>query len=395
MSIVKLKFSITRILILFLIQSCSVKWSDTMSYGSVSPKLFSEEVPIDIQNHLVFVPVTIKGNTYRFLWDTGAPLSISKPLQEKLQFKTLTTGTIKDSDHNKKKVNWVQLDSLHLGKLLFKNHSAFVGDFEANPILKCLNIDGIIGSNLIRQAVWTIDQDHKHIQINNNSDHLNPETYTVIPFSTNTQYNMYINASLEKANIKNILVDYGSTGGLSLQEEIFNTIENHDIFNRIYTENGKQQSGIIGTAIPFNRKKTYTNSFSWGNTSLKNISVRSGKTTSIGNQVLAAYELTIDWPEQQLLLKPLKTKLNNSKFSGFKLGFNNNKTYIQSVTKPSLAYNAGLRPLQNVLELDTINFDKHSYCDYIKHRISNEIKVTTRDSMGQIKVHVFKPTLIN
>ncbi len=144
---------------IFVTQSCAVKWTDTIQYGSVTKLSNIEVVSIEIRNKLIIVPIRIKEKEYRFLFDTGAPFSISEKLQENTNFKTVSEGNIVDSDYNRKKVKWVQVNSINVGNVSFKNQTAFVGDFEANPILNCLEIDGIIGSILIRQYNWTIDQE--------------------------------------------------------------------------------------------------------------------------------------------------------------------------------------------------------------------------------------------
>ena len=46
-------------------------------------------------------------------------------------------------------MNWAQIDSVLVGDVLFQNQTAFIGDFEANPIVKCLGIDHCAVGNII------------------------------------------------------------------------------------------------------------------------------------------------------------------------------------------------------------------------------------------------------
>ena len=106
--------------------------------------MFRDTVFIEIHKGLIFLPVIIEGKEYRFLFDSGAPLSISNMLQNNHGFEIVSMGKIIDSDHNRKKVKWSQVDAIHIGDISFTQQTAFIGDFDANPLFKCLKIDGII-----------------------------------------------------------------------------------------------------------------------------------------------------------------------------------------------------------------------------------------------------------
>ena len=104
-------------ILIFVTQSCAVKWTDAIQYGSVTKVSNIEVVNIEIRNKLIIVPITIEGKEYRFLFDTGAPFSISEELQENTNFNTVSKGNIVDSDYNRMGfrtatniVNWLKLN---------------------------------------------------------------------------------------------------------------------------------------------------------------------------------------------------------------------------------------------------------------------------------------------
>ena len=131
-------------MVLIIHTSCSVSWTDAIRYGEIDRISFSEKVDIEIENGLIFVPVQIEGHKYRFLFDTGAPFSISTDLQDALDYKVVSKGHIVDSGNNRKRVNYVLVDTVLIGSIPFINQTAFEGDFTSNPILECLGIDGIL-----------------------------------------------------------------------------------------------------------------------------------------------------------------------------------------------------------------------------------------------------------
>ncbi|MEZ4970380.1 MAG: aspartyl protease family protein [Flavobacteriaceae bacterium] len=372
-------------LIVIVLQGCSVKWTEAIGYGSVSSGNTTEVVAIEIQKKLIIVPITIGKKEYRFLFDTGAPFSISNQIQKDENFKIVSKGNIVDSDYNKKKVNWVQVDSIGIGKVLFSNQTAFVGDFDANPIIKCLEIDGIIGSNLIRNYNWTIDQKQNSLSL---SDIIEIDTFkesVVIPFKTDYQYNIFIDAYFGQTKLKNILVDYGSNGSIALNDEIFSALKEKNIIGETFIERGVNQSGIIGKPVGLNREITYSDSVRTNGLQHKNVIIRTGKTVSIGNDFLSRFNVTIDWINKKLYLSKYGKEVDSVGSAGFRLGYTIDKgVYIQSVMEKSDAYYKGVRPNMRVVKIDSLDFERgNSFCDYVDHEPGDEILLGLVDSKGQ------------
>lgn len=281
---------------------CSTKWTQAIRYGNVANTENKETVEIEINKKLIIVPVYLGGKKYRFLFDTGAPFSISKALQNNNDFELVSKGNIRDSDHNRKKVHWVKVDSIRVGSVLFTNQTAFVGDFEANPILRCLKVDGIIGSNLIRHCNWTIDQEHQTLSLFDSIEKEDLKECTIVPFRTDNQYNMFIDVNFGSAKVKNVLVDYGSNGSVALNNSIFSTLKDRQVISDPFLETGLSQSGIIGKPINFQRKLSFSDSAKINKLMLRHVVVRTGKTVSVGNNLLSRFRVTIDWENKNLYL---------------------------------------------------------------------------------------------
>lgn len=392
------KFTI-RILIGFLIfitWGCSLKWTEVIRYGKVSHNEFRESVNLEIQNGLIFLPVTIRGKQYRFLFDSGAPVCISNQLQNEYTFKIVSKGNIIDSDHNKKKVNWVQVDSINIGNVSFMSQTAFVGDFDANPLLKCLGIDGIIGSNLIRQTNWTIDQEQKSLSLYSTIDKHVFKDCIIIPFKTDDQYNIFLDLNIGQAKVKNVLMDYGSNGSISLNNEVFSTLKDRDIIGETLIEKGMRQSGIIGKTVDLNREIAYSDSVCIESVNLKKVMLRTGKTVSIGNGVLSRFRVTIDWNNRNLYLIESSEAPDTVRLPGFRLGFSANLgVYVQSVVENSNAYHKGVRPNMKVVKLDGLNFESNNdFCDYVNQEPGHIIFIELIDFSGNKMGYHFEQTII-
>jgi len=392
----KITFLILILIVFFLTYSCSIKWTKAIRHGEVVFNESSEtKVDIEIRKDLIFVPVTIHGKKYRFLFDTGAPLSISNQLQKDYTFKIVSRGNIVDSDHNRTKVNWAQVDSIKIGDVMFMNQTAFIGDFDANPILSCLEIDGIIGSNLIKQCNWTIDQEHKSLRLYSNIDMDAFKESITIPFQTDYQYNIFIDLNFGKAIVRNILLDFGSNGSISLNNDIFTRLEERGIISESYFEKGVHQSGIIGDTVNLNRRITFTDSVSINHISLKKVMLRTGKTSLVGNDFLSRFSVTIDWVNKNLYLVENGNIPNSNHDAGFRLVYSSNEgIYVQSVTEKSNAYKKGVRSNMKVLKIDSLDFENGSnFCDYVNHELRDNIFLQLIDSDGQTLDFIFKKTI--
>ena len=140
-----------------ILASCSKPWQETIRYGELSNSSFSETIPFENKLGLAIVKVKIGQEFYDFLFDTGAPLTVSNKLHERFKYKVLSSGGFRDSENQRTTVEYVEVPSILIGKQEFVNQTAVVTNFENNPLIKCLQIDGIIGSNLMRYCNWTID----------------------------------------------------------------------------------------------------------------------------------------------------------------------------------------------------------------------------------------------
>ncbi len=390
------KISLFICIIIFVTQGCSVQWTDAIRYGSVNQRSTTDIVNIEIRNKLIIVPITIQGKEYRFLFDTGAPFSISEQLQESTNFKTVSKGNIVDSDYNKKKVIWVQVDSIHIGNVLFQNQTAFVGDFDANPIMKCLGIDGIIGSNLIRQYNWTIDQENNSLLSSSKIETDTFNKHIVLPFKTDYQYNIFVDINIGTTSVKNVLVDYGFNGSIALSNDIFTLLEDKNILSEPFIEKGINQSGIIGKPVELKREISYSDSVSINNTRLENVMIRTGKTVSLGNDFLSRFKVTIDWNNKNLYLLKSDKATDKANTLGFRIGFTEEKgIYVQSVMEKSDAYYKGIRPNMKVAKIDGLDFKNGSdFCDYVDHIFKDQIFLELINSKGEtIKYRIEKTRL--
>ena len=351
------------------LNSCTQDWTKAIKRGKIEKEQFIETVDTEVKIGLIIVPVTIKGNSYRFLFDTGAPFSISNKLQENYKYKIISKGHIVDSDKNRSKVNYVEVDEIEIGSIPFLEQVAFVGDFESNPIIKCLNIDGIIGSNLMRHCNWKIDYQHSKLTLSSLNQHVKTESSIAVPFQHDKQYDLLVDLTIGTSVVENLKVDFGSNGFISIPKATFNHVKQHEKFLQIFQEVGYAQSGIVGERINIDRQLAYLDKVNIDGLFVNDVEIKQGSSGLIGSQLLSRYVVTIDWLNKKLYFEEVINKDNTLSRYGIKVGCSNeNKVYIQSVIVDSDAFNFGIKPGMNVLKIDSLDFEnEHTICNYLNY----------------------------
>lgn len=130
---------------------------------------FIHTIDIRIEQGLMFTDVTIDGEVYNFLIDTGAPFVLSAELADKLNFRP-NRATVIGSSNSKRDIAWYgnMKRNVDIAGLRFRNFKALVVDYNANTqMIRCLGFDGVIGANFMNKTIWQIDYDNKKITITN------------------------------------------------------------------------------------------------------------------------------------------------------------------------------------------------------------------------------------
>lgn len=357
------------ILFLGMIYSCSSSWSKAINKGSIPDQTFHQSIPIEIKTGLLIVPVIIQGREYKFIFDSGAPTSISKEIQEKFKFKRASKSHIVDTEGNKKRVNYVSVDTLRLGDIALLDQTAFVGDFSSNPVIECMKVDGILGSNTMRLCNWTIDSFKKEILLFNSEILMSDDTYSA-PFTTDRQYDMLVDLTISNSKVRNIKIDYGSNGSLSLPKSGFTKLKDGGILTNTYSVIGQSQTGLIGEVKNIEYEISYIDTLFLGDCLFENVRLKGKGSGLLGNRLLRDYIVSIDWTKQMLFFEKNRPVIRSNASFGIGLGYNKagRFVYVQSVTTGSSAYEKGLRPLLKVAKVDSLDFtSENNYCDYVDY----------------------------
>ena len=271
-----MKYCIVVLGIIFMITSCSApkgvkEYGKLLKNGKVEQKSFKKTISFEYRKGLIVLPVEIKGKTYQFVLDTGASNVITKELQKELQLEVIGKQPIGGSENETKNQDIVAFDNVSIAGLDFKKTIGAVVDLNAVPVLRSLKIDGIIGSNLMRHAIWDFNFPQKTITITNSEKTLDiPKTFKKSKFFIGYQGAPFVTTKVNGERILSTTIDFGYNGSVKMARKHFNVLNNKQKLGKYIEGNGSDGTGVYGAEKTNKLYKVKTDKFEFGNLSFKN-----------------------------------------------------------------------------------------------------------------------------
>lgn len=359
---------------IFLFSSCkSLKMARLMSKGEVEQAQFTAEIPFEYPMGLIIIKATINGKEYDFLYDTGAPNVISKELEKELNLKPYLAYKTSDSQGNKDNLNYLLIDKISIGGINFLNTGAAVADLTQSSVIACLNVDGIIGANLMQKAIWQIDYTKKVMRLSNTMDAFNVENGQHIPFNQKITGTPTTDVNLNGTIVKNVTIDTGSNGEFGLSEKNFK--EAKDSIAPVVVSVGTTTSGLYGVGEADTNYYTTISNVSFGDIQLKNqlVSFSRDKSLTLGNEFFENYDITYNWFDKEMILTN-KKEYDNSSFDsfGFSYFFTDSKLLVSLLMEGSEADLKGIKRGDQILEINGIDYSEmtqEKWCEILHNPV--------------------------
>jgi predicted aspartyl protease len=358
------------VLILLLINSL-IFAQFNFNQGTINLKQYYEVIPYQTEIGKIILPVTINDKTYRFLLDTGAPNLFSPEVLKDIN--SIEGDSIKISDANNlnEYMKSVVVPQLKIGNLTFENQAGLVYDFDKHILMKCYNIDGIIGSNLFRKSIIKINSQNQTITITNKIKQLKIENKPMKMVLVNHQLSPYIKLKfIGKDNKKAsdmVLIDTGMDGLYDMSKRAYSIFEKYNIFNVIGTSTGIGDLGLFGSGSATEQKlllveTTFLNQYVLNNVV---ISTTSDNNSRIGLDFLKHGNYTFDFINKKFYFEPVN-RVELGLRPKFQTSLQNNKVVI------GLIWDENLKTLMNsgdeVISIDQENISEMSLCNYLAHK---------------------------
>jgi hypothetical protein len=363
-------------LIIFLFMTFSgcntLKLVHIIKQGEIKQKNYYQEIPVHLENNIVYLNVTIGNNTYRFILDTGAPNIISSALADSLNLGVKCKSSGLDSQGNKSDMTFTEIEEISINDLTYSEQGAAIVDFAAHDQLSCFNIDGIIGANLMKNSIWQIDLNNKLIRISDqiNSMHLSENAYKV-PIKPTLTGTPQINMNAFGIVISDVILDYGSNSGIDLcSANLIDSISKNDTscvrtlgFSNLGLFGGMNDT-IYSGVIRDIRLGDYE-------IEPQLVDIKKTGSSSIGTAFLKNFIVTIDWHEKSVYFEKSGTnELNRPSSFGFNAILSDDKLIVAQLVENSGAYKEGLALGDQILKVNDMDYShirQIEYCDIVKN----------------------------
>ena len=359
--------------------------------GRSVEKNFYAVIPYEELKSKLIIPVEIEGKTYRFLFDTGAPNLIGHALNDQIKTNEINSIQVKDANDSKRPLQVVEIPMLAIGGIFFKNSPAVVNDSSSNFLFDCLEIDGIIGSNLVRNSIVQIDTRKREIKITNNEDKLALKGMKSIDMALSKgQSSPYLWISLKgegKAK-EQVLFDTGAQGFYDLSFQSFQTLNGLKVFDKVETANGYKGLGLFGVAEPTLHYRVLVPEISLLGATFENIvSISTTAVKSrIGADILKYGKVTLDYKHQKFYFEPFENRVDLSEeLWGLSPTMKESSLVVGLVWEDELAKRVQYG--DKILQINEIKVGDMELCDLLIKELpfknKTNVKITLQDSIGQ------------
>lgn len=348
-------------------------------------KGLNEQLSVRLTNGLPLVEVTIGGESYIFLFDSGAPTVISNAIYERLGLKPVHEGKVSDSQNNKSEQVFTVLPDMQLGGLSFTDIGAVVLDLHKS-VFGCFKIDGILGANQMAKLFWQVNYNDNSAQATDDLRNFDLTGYDmVLPFETSNQKTPYIKSNIFGKNLS-FTFDTGYTGRFKVERKYFQVNKAID-YIEMY---GAASVGAYGTAKADIGYLFRTNQLHFDKANLDEERATTGTSNLIGNDFLKDFSYILDWKNNKIYLKRIKKSKIEFKSFGFEYLFEENKPKVVSVFKDQQTLQVGDQIL-SINAIDLQNLSSEQACHYLLNRIEKDldtiaIKIQRKDEVLELNL---------
>lgn len=342
-------------------------------------KNFLKTIPFDFENiGQIIVPVTIKGKTYHFLFDTGATTLVSKEIVSEFALTSLFKNNIKDGAGNVQDETFYDLPGVNVSGIDFKNVTVAAVDMKKFETLFCVKLDGILGTNIMRSCFWKIDYTKGLITFSDKE--IKPgKNMQAIDFVEGFSGTPILKIFIGIYNVS-MHMDTGYNGGLFIPDSLY--------FKSRENRNWNYKKGYGTTAMTlfeneFNEKYTgLLDSIYMGNKQhliLNAIAdIDHSDAYLVGNGVFSGFgELVLDWKKHRLYLPDTVINLTDRyTTSGFAPAFKDGALIVSIVWEGSDAFAKGLEAGDVITAINgqnTVGMQQEDWCDLLEVIINKKI----------------------
>jgi len=345
-----------------------------LNQGKIKQKKYFQEISYQEIEGLLIVPVTINGKIYKFLFDTGCSAwAISDKIFKEMNLKVIRQINAFDESGEKETMRLVLVPEIDLDGIIFRNTPAVVfhENAESSKYAECFGVDGVIGSNMLRNSVVQFDAQNKQIIITNDIKRVLLQNSECQKMSLELNA-PYINITFQKGAqraVDNVLFDTGNSGFLSLSLNELNGC----VVDTIAESEGSFALGAHGFYKKQNHLLILIPEFVVHGLIFNNVitSTTQGKNSGIGVKFLQYGKTTLDYKKKRFYFEPYENiRIDEHSEMPWTVGFTfqNNKMVVGIIWDKQIESTINLG--DEVLSINGIDLQSMNFCELFILKIS-------------------------
>ncbi len=361
----------------------------SLNEGESSQAGYFTSVPYENINGKLIHRADINGKPYRFILDTGAPTSISARLFDDLNPNLIAKIPISDANNKTDSLTIVRLNDIKIGNVEFTNIPALVID---NPVLsECFQVDGLIGSNLLRGSIVQIDNKSKTVVITDDEKKLslNPKHASDLFLDKQSSPVITIGLKNKRKAKEQVLLDTGMNALYDLSLNNFSLFQEHEIVNILASARGSNAMGLFGLAQDTVQYRLHLPEMEINNVKILNLSAETttDDNSRIGSSILDYGVMTIDYKNKKFYLSPYDHNAIDASEKAFPIDYvpRNNQLHVSFVWDTTIADKIAVG--DQIIAVDNISYAQIDICDLVtKANIfkgKDSVNLVTRNSRGE------------
>jgi hypothetical protein len=337
-----------------------------ISGGKVTAVDFAETFDMTLTDKLLYVDLKINGSSssYRFIFDTYAVNLIRQNLIDclNLEVTELTGFLAQQLGTSLIAPTMVKFDTIQLGNLSFQDHGGFAIKEDQNHDIMTYLEDGILGANLMKNAIWQINFRDSIIKVSDKISQFDfIEGAILLPFKPHSlQKSPDIQVVVNEEDTLDLQFDTGSNKGLKF---ITDKMASYKVQGRCAKLTSIPSLTMDAESTELTESYVINlDSVKIGSKIFKDLPVEIFESTDesligkgqLGNAFMRHFIVTIDWFSNMIYLYPrTENPLEKQKKSfGLTIGYRDGAVQIISLYEGSQAEEMELRIGDRVLSID-------------------------------------------
>lgn len=307
-----MKQKILKICITITLLLCNTLYAQENLYfnkGGTSQKKYFTSIPYKEVKSKVIIQCFINNKPYNFIVDTGAITTISPQLYKELNLKALSKINLSDQSGKLDSLPTVTLNNIKLGDITFNDIPTVVA--KGMQIFDCFNVDGLIGSNMLRNSIVQFASQTKLLTITDNPRSLNLKgKYATRMRTDKVQSNPFIAIRVNNDELKltdNLLFDSGMDGFYDLSYKAYKEqLADKNLLKVEAQAVGSYSFGLHGLSDQEESYRIFAPELVISGYTFKNVTTATthGGSSRIGANLFKYGNVTLDYIHKKLYFEP-------------------------------------------------------------------------------------------